>query len=483
MERIKQILLLVMLILAYVYYRGSKSQQVLPRKAIAMNYQGGVDYSNCLASASWFTKVDGVRKTEAPNEGGSSVFANNATVSNCDFHKWSWQKFLWLTNEVDGQPLFLDRLIQVSSSGEKMGQDNSTIILTDTAQASNNNDVLITPGYNGKPSSTVYYAMFMDTLMYNTMLKFAPMAKENPALVALKTFPVGALEVKTSWIAVNALADTATYFVTDGVINGKKARVALLGMHVVGVVENHPEFIWATFQHENLAPLYDWKKATPTKDALVTSFSNYPFFNKASTATIKNITTDNGMYTDVFSVYKYGVPVEKKLVDSNFDIQIYMETCQNGSENYNNIGRINESVKRKLSGVWNSYSYNGAIWIDTHGYVGTKAQAKLLNSKSYHLSKSNPSELTRGSVAAYNVTMETYVQVGFAPKSIHETKVGNLVNCFSCHNASGNNKNLSPLYMSHVFTGYLQHLQGASKKEIKQKHVDEIIAQFKLREK
>jgi len=27
------------------------------------------------------------------------------------------------------------------------------------------------------------------------------------------------------------------------------AKMALVGMHVVGVVEHHPEFVWATFEH------------------------------------------------------------------------------------------------------------------------------------------------------------------------------------------------------------------------------------------
>lgn len=444
--------------------------------------------TECVAPAAWFEMVNNTRKTPAPNEGPTSVFANNATVTNCNFHQWSWQKFLWLTNEVNGRPFFIDNLIQVSSIGKKLEQ-NTGIILTDTAQASSSTDILKTPVFpSGVPASTtVYYSIFMDKLMYATMLKYGPLAQKDPAKIKDITFPVGSLELKTSWIKATALKDASTFFITDGVIDGVKTKVALLGMHVVGVVENHPEFVWATFEHENLAPAYDWSKATPTTDAPVTSTVDYPFFNKTSTATVKNITSGNNIYTDVFSVYKYGVPVQK-VTKGSANVQVFMSTSQPGFENFNNIKIINESVKKQLGGIWNNYFYNGSIWINTEGYVGTQAQAELLNGLGSGLSNSNPGKLTRGSVAAYNITMETYVQVGFGkPSSIHATTVDNLVNCFSCHNTNHIYNKVtkqvvvSPLNISHVFSGYVQNLGGMNKKEIKQSHVDEIIRQYKLR--
>jgi hypothetical protein len=120
------------------------------------------------------------------------------------------------------------------------------------------------------------------------------------------------------------------------------------------------------------------------------------------------------------------------------------------------------------------------LWINTAGYNSTPAQAALLDSLSYNLSNSSPGDLTRGSTAAYNITMETYVQVGFGPSSIHGNTVDNLVNCFSCHNAS-NNSAESPLFISHVFTGYVQNLQGLNRKQIKDAHVKEIVKQFNTR--
>ena len=442
--------------------------------------------SECLAPANWFTMVNNNRQTPPPNEGPTSVFANNATVTNCDFHQWSWQKFLWLTNEVNGKPFFISNLIQVTAEGKRLDPSEG-IVLRDTAQASSTYDILKTPKYtSGVPkSTTVYYSIFMDNLMYSTMLKYGPIAKKDPAQIKGITFPVGSLELKTSWIDASALENPTSYFLTQGVINGVKKRIALLGMHVVGVVQNHPEFVWATFEHENLAPAYDWSKATPTTDAPVTSTFNYPFFNKSSTATVKNITTKNGIYTDVFSLYKYGVPVEKVMKGSH-NVQVYMQTSQNGSQNFNNIRTINQSVKTQLKGIWNNYFYNGSLWINTAGYNGTPAQAALLDSLADNLSDSNPGKLTRGSVAAYNITMETYVQAGFSPTTINKTSVNDLVNCFFCHNTSHKGV-ISPLNISHVFTGYVGNLKGLNRTQIKQEHVNEFLREsnlhLKLRQK
>lgn len=437
-----------------------------------------VDEAACVANAEWFNLVDGSRKTPAPNEGPTSVFADNVTVTNCDFHRWSWQKFLWLTNDVGGQPLFMDKLMQVSSHGQKLDQ-NKGIILVDVAQASGTADTLRTPDYASgtPPTTTVYYSIWMDDLSYGTMVKYGPIAKDDPGAVKDITFPVGALELKTAWMDVVGLADTSSYFIADGEINGIKARVALLAMHVVGVVENHPEFVWATFEHEGLVPSYDWDAATPTSDAPVTSTTEYPFFNKEATATVTNITSRDGPRTDVFSVYKYGAPVEK--IDPNNE-QVYMETSQKEPENFDHITNINQSVKTQLSGIWNNYFYNGSIWINTEGYETTADQANLLDSLSSDLSNSDTNDLTRGSVAAYNITMETYVQVGFGGQQIYETTVNDLANCFSCHNTNYKDNN-SPLNISHIFTGYVGNLDGMSKEQIKQDHVDEILRQHLMR--
>ena len=472
---------IVFCILLFALFSCKNETKQLVKNNISSEYieDSEVTNTDCTASSDWFVQVDGTRKTPAPNEGATSVFADNKKVTNCDFHQWSWQKFLWLTNEVDGRPMFLDSINQVSSVGEKF-EKSKNIILTDSGQASSATDILKTPNYDsGEPASyTVYYAIYMDDVSYNTMIEYAPLAKPDPASVKNIAFPVGSLELKTSWVDINALSDTSSYFVTEALINGVQTTVALLGMHVVGVVENHPEFVWATFEHDALAPYYDWSKATPTTDAPITSDVDYPFFNKDNTATVKNVTSGNGIYTDVFSIYKYGTPVEINYID-NLNVQVYMETSQNGSDNFNNISMINESAKSQLSSgeVWKNYFYNGSLWINTEGHEGLESQTALLDSLGGNLHNSQKGDFARGSVGAYNITMETYVQVGFKSDGIYTTQDTKLVNCFLCHSTSHDSIS-TPLNISHIFTGYLDSLNGLNKTEVKQKHVDLIRAKL-----
>ncbi len=426
---------------------------------------------SCLASSSWFAidSLSGKRKTEAPKEGMSSVFGNNKTVSNCDFHQWSWQKFLWLTNDVSGEPLFLKELIQVDNQNTPVEQlnGNQKIILTATDNVQATGDILKTNKAFSVDNNSydVYYSIHVNNILHKSIEKYAVMDKDK---YTDATFPVGSLELKVAWVDAKAIKDTSSYFITNAVLNGEDTKIALLGMHVVGLVYNHPEFIWATFEHDDLVPYYNWKETT-TNDIPVTTKNNKLFFNKNATGTIDNLASHyknpSKDSSNVFAVNKYGVPRTSK--------NGYLKTSQDGKTNYDNIEAINKNVKSQLKDIWKNYYYNGSIWIDTEGYSYPTEQAKLLNELGSDLSNSAPNKLTRGSVAAYNITMETFEQLGFnPPATIHEQSVTTMGNCFSCHSSS---KKGSPLTISHVFNGAVSRIKGLSKKETKQKHLNEVL--------
>lgn len=422
------------------------------------------------APAEWFTEVNGVRVTPKPNEGPTSVFADITGVTNCDFQRWSWQKFLWLTNETNGRPFFLDNMTQVSSHGDTLAKGGA-VILTDTGQASSSSDILKTNSSAATAENTVYYSIMANDSLLSAMKKYGPMVNVDADSTKLKgiTFPVGALEMKTSWLNADALgADSSTYFITDGTIDGAPKRVALLGIHVVGIVENHPEFIWATFEHDELAPMYDWSQASHISDADVTSTDGYPLFTANTKATVKNITTGAGINTDVFTVYDHGVPVEINEAGE----KVYMNTSQEDAlENLQNIQDLNSSVKDQLTDVWRNYFLNSSIWINTEDYVGIEAQAELLVTLGGNLGDVSPNKLPRGSTAAFNITMETYVQFGYRTEHLYTATVDSLMNCFSCHSASHSGAN-SPLKISHLFNGYAGRLAGESKADVKKRHLE-----------
>lgn len=437
-------------------------------------YDEALTTDTCLADPAWFAidPTTGMRNTPAPEEGSTSVFGKNITVSNCDFHQWSWQKFLWLTNEnAKGTPFFMDSLIQVNSHTVPVPTVDKKIILTSTDNVQATGDILNTnKSFNTNDTSyTVYYSIHVDSTLYNSIQKYAPMDKSK---YTDATFPVGALELKIAWVNAEAIEDTSSYFVTDAIVEGTDTKIALLGMHVVGIVYNHPEFVWATFEHNDLAPYYDWKSTTTT-DIPVTSKTNKLLFNSDATATIANIASNSNPKTDstnVFAVNRYGVPRQPE--------NAFLETSQDGEESYNNIDSINTDVKSQLTGIWNNYFYNGSIWINTEHHSYPTKQAQLLVTLGRTLADASPNEgkLVKGSVAAYNITMETYEQLGFYPPTyIYEQSTATMGNCFSCHNAASG----SSLNISHLFNGAINEVKGLSPKVTKQQHLDEIKAFIK----
>ena len=421
--------------------------------------------SPCECESSWFPHT----QTPAPEEGKGSPFDTTSTT-NCMFHQWSWQKFLWLTKpQSNNNPLFLNELTQVSDALIPVQeQKGATIMLTYTQQAGSNGVLTANPHYGGNneivKDGTVYYSIHAN----ETLLKAAKNYKDSILSKKLpennlKTFPIGSLELKVSWIDVNTIkADKQKdYFVTTAAVtkDGKtftQKRVALLGMHVVGVVINHPEFIWATFQHKDLAPIYDWKKnhAASLEEKLL--------YAKGETSGLNGITwTNNGVVTPLkpYDLFQFGVP--------QVPGGAFMKTAQQEPMNFNNIKTINDCVASKLDDVWKNYFYNGSIWINTDGMSPMK-QAETMITWGDTLDSAEPGAIARGSLNNANITMETFTQT--FESEMDSISVSNLANCLSCHNAvsfaKGNPK--SPLYISHVFNAYIKNSQGQTKVQIDQ---------------
>lgn len=420
------------------------------------------DTSTCDCETDWFN--GGL--INAPAEGPSSVFGSGSTI-NCEFHQWSWQKFLYITqsNTPGGAPYFLTNMDQVTSEMTPITSTNG-LVLTEKTQAGGNG-LLTTNTTYGTSGEMVYYSIHIDSTFKTAAEGFNAMIKAQPDSVNNRqSFPVGALELKVSWVDVAAMpaSDTSNYFVTNATINGTPSRVAMLGMHVVGVVENHPEFIWATFEHNGLAPHYDWA-GTTTADLPVTSPDNSLLFNSDDEANIQNITWIYGDTTprdpnDVFSVYKYGTPV----VPGGGFLTTTSQT--NGQENYDNIEHINKSVydtltARNISTKWLNYFYDGSIWMNTDGMTHDQQITAIL-ARVNNFGDVSANGPLRGSMAAANISMETYEQIQNTD-TIHTSGNANLVNCLVCHGPSsflpiaGVSNAQSATYISHIFMNYMYY--------------------------
>ncbi|MEZ4817223.1 MAG: hypothetical protein R2776_04540 [Flavobacteriaceae bacterium] len=422
---------------------------------------------SCNCEPSWFPHT----QTPAPEEGKGSPFDTTSTT-NCIFHQWSWQKFLYLTKpDTNGKPLFLNNLIQVDSKMDVIVQQaGASLVLADTAQAGSQGVLRSNPAFTTNETSfTVFYGIFIDSTLqkaaqqFKTELLNGTLPANNSA-----SFPVGSLEMKSSWIAVEALSesDQKEYFITEAAILQKdgsylNTSVALLGMHVVGVVENHPEFIWATFEHNDMTPLMDWNSLTASSE------SNLLFFAEGAASNLDGISWTGKtpkVANQAYTLFQYGVPKVKG--------NGYLSTSQAEPLNVDNINSINACVANTLNDVWNNYFYNGSLWINMDGKT-PQEQVALLISLSGNLANSAPGDATRGSVNAANSTMETYVQTGAS--ALDSISVASLVSCFSCHNAENFSagKPVSPLYISHIFNGYIEASKGKTLDEINAMKVNE----------
>jgi hypothetical protein len=424
--------------------------------------------SLCLVSPSWFPHS----QTPAPEEGIGSPFDTSSTTNQI-FHQWSWNKFLWLTKpDAGGNPLFLNqsKVKQVTSNMAAVSiPSGAMLVLQDTAQAGSESAVLQTnPDYNGGNGAMVYYSIHMNPTMYIAAQGFAKeLNKGTLPLTNTKAFPVGSFELKVAWVPVSAIPvsklddyyTTTASLSTNNGVSFTNTEVALIGMHVVGVVQNHPEFIWATFEHDDLSPDYDWgvNSASSASDQLL--------FKKGSTTGINGILYDSKTElgqtpNKIFDLFQYGIP---RNPDGSF-----MNTSQQEPADFQNVDGINKCVKSQLNDVWANYFYNGSIWLNTDGKTPLQ-QAQLLDSLGYNLTNATPGSFARGSLNCANVTMETFTQT--FESSIDSINVNNLANCFSCHSAvkfKTSGKMKSPLYLSHVFQDYLLNKQGNSLKQVEQ---------------
>lgn len=446
------------------------------KKGKPSTYDTVTTSDSCTCEANWFPHS----QTPPPQEGIGSPFDTSSTT-NCIFHQWSWQKFLWLTKPSPSGALFLDTLVQVNALMQPVIPPSSNpsvrLILSDTAQAGSGGSLHSNPAFSSNTSYMVYYAIFANQELLDTAAALKNLFAANPSLRNNSyTFPVGSLELKTSWINIDAIPQNlqSSYFTTTALIQTgstyTQTTVALLGMHVVGRVINHPEFIWATFEHHQMAPYYNWANTTTTQDAPITSANQTLLFAAGTTTGLygihwnETLSSPDSLYR-VYTLFQYGVP--RQALDT-----FMTGTSQSEPINFNNIDELNTCVAQGLgSEVWANYFYNGSIWLNMDGQ-STQQQSDIIDSLSagFYMANATTGSLARGSLNTFNITMETYTQNFLSPPTpIHTINAGNLSNCFSCHSGESSlatsNSYISPLYVSHIFQRYLSTSNEQEAKE------------------
>jgi hypothetical protein len=433
----------------------------------------GIASAQCDADPAWFPHAN----TPAPD------FGPPADTS-CAFHKWAWQEFLFLTKTPPGgRPAFLDLptaddlftlnstpqaleelpknrvLVLKPRSGKSRGPTEFGAIL----QAQTNGILIDQAGHSVYYQSQVNEAYYQFIRGNNLYIPEVFKAKATGL-----SFAKGCVEIKSSWWIVPPGLNVDDFFTTQARIHPLKCKsgsatcqgddiivdldrsspvtVALVGLHVVGVVEGHPEFVWATFEHKknapDLPPGMDSHSPNPVGNQDMTFYKagvsaascNFPNAGKVILDQANQVLTvagDPNRGTNVFRAFAWGG-------DPN-------------STDALNIQALNKDVQQKLSAegsVWQNYDLRGTTWLPLPNPPGPTITPGILGNALKNKAV--------GSISVANSTMETFAQ-------------GTRLNCFQCHDTaaklSATNHTLllpkSNLNLSHILTnGLIQRLQA-----------------------
>ncbi len=345
--------------------------------------------------------------------------------TNCAFHQWAVQEFLYQVQPVDGLARFLGLasphalflykgnkpdsypgspatlfketagVARLQSQG-RSGAPGRIVFLPRTPkgrdttfdadrQAGSNAVLTDQQGQWVYYTTTInqkYYDFVVDK-GYNTLAGFL-------AAPATTTFPVGTLETKSAWrIAVKegkTYLDVSKHYTIPARVckdaacqTYVPATMALVGLHLVGRLEDHPEMVWATFEHQLNAPdCKDTRSADPRYSFYKAGqiCGKAPFWETCNQLPDpKDLTTPS----EICRVHPQGEPGDKP-------------------ENVPNIQVLNASFHQILEpgSVWANYDYAGAVW--TTGKPGPAGLIALDNAS------------IRGSMKLANTSLESFTQ-------------------------------------------------------------------------
>jgi len=368
-------------------------------------------------------------------------------TTDCDFQLWSWSAFVNVmqTDPATKTPrlLTLPTFDDLASGDlQRAALGPRTLILKPRDQKPKSISEFQQAGSRGvlvdQNGRAVYYSTHMDLTYFNFTKEFFGPANYQKAAPTLP-YPIGATVYKTSWRIVadgenptDAYTTTATISLleSDGQgglkTNGQMqsgVRVALVGVHVVGVLKDHPEFAWGSFEQINNAP--DLPPNLTPKSGDPVSQQQFTFYKAGTPANQSNVlptemtinaqTQQISPITNVFRQFAFGgaTPALRvtdiNQINANFQAKIPAESAQ-------------------IDSVFAKYKLIGTTWM-------------LPNT--LKPGDGNMDSEAIGSVDLANSTLETFVQ-------------GQGTNCFSCHNTSGGSgypgKDIN---ISHIIIGVL----------------------------
>ncbi len=377
----------------------------------------------CEASASWITSPN------PPAEIGDGIPVGDET--NCQFHQFEWQWFLALVQpqaDAPGErvfetyPIYQPGKTDQCASDPVTGQRNLAKALAVRTGKDDATFDPVLPKDIGQATGQALYDQGGNVVYYT--IQYSPSECQGTATGG---FPPNTTEIKAAWRVLKE-ADPNYYTIEATIleVSSDPLTLGLVGFQLVMSTKNHPEFVWATFEHKTNAPDCT-DSGEPDGGWSFTSPQCAQCLKTKSPAECTDCKFNTGINpppgltsdpTEVCRVYPDGTDPES------------MTGGNDNDTNRANIDALNEQLvgpggfltkmpADSPMAVWKNYSLIGGLW--TNGGVGSKVD-----------------DAQRGSLELANMTMETFFQ---QPQH----------NCFTCHNYDP----ATPLDVSHIVSGLL----------------------------
>lgn len=302
---------------------------------------------------------------------------NAAPTSNCAFHVWAWNTFLWMTQLEAGNALrfetfaTIEELFAPPTRAMRFAAMPAKKVLrltvrTPKTEAMQGLDSIFQAGTGGLivhgPTKAAGRALYYSQNVEKVFFEFVRINRYyDPDIYAASppetNFPIGAMEFEYSWQVVDENEDVSRFYTTrakifllaEETIDGKtvvvldpdntaEVTVALIGIHVVGVVEDHPEFIRATFEHVDNAP--DLPPGLNTTSPEPVSIRDWTFYHANTPARDANRNRVNSLRL---------VDADAQLLSPTVDVFRAFAFGGGSPENVANIQSLNASVTAQVT--------------------------------------------------------------------------------------------------------------------------------------
>jgi hypothetical protein len=390
---------------------------------------------------------EGLGKYLAPNFPFPTSDTASLKAPDCNFHQWSWEAFVWATALINdpGSGTTVPRFMTLATPADLLNTSENaggpklrplTLAarshvfqgapgFSEGAGAIVEADGNMLVGQNGYP---VYASVHMNQSYFDTAKKNLITTGGYQTQPASSSFDVGAAVFKATWLRLDSgQAPPAGAYTTQaqvpvlqtnvvpGLVTIQPApgqfvtvTVALIGLHVVGQTDNHPEFLWGTFEHKMNSPATpdNTFTASPTrKDP-----NSYTLYQGNTPFSQVNNKVDPPVLTLDAASQKL-TPVTNAVLEN-----------QTGGENLpNGVGNI-FAINSQAQGAVAKFTPPLQSTFANYNLVGTVWMAP----NSYNLNSNQTSAV--GSVDLANTTAETFFQ------NAKNTPISGVKNCFSCHN-------------------------------------------------